>query len=45
MMKLHATGSGLRGEHSFKADPDITGCGAFDHMGKNSFGERGDEST
>ncbi len=44
-MELHATGSGLRSEHAFKAEPDSTGCGAFDNMGKHSFRERGDKST
>jgi hypothetical protein len=38
-------GTGLRSEHAFKAELDITGCGAFDNMGKHGFRERGDEST
>jgi hypothetical protein len=42
VMDLHATGSGLRCEHAFKAEPDSTGCGAFDHMGKHGFRERED---
>ena len=45
MMELHATGSGLRGEHAFKTKPDSTGCGTFDDMGEDGFRERGDEST
>ena len=44
-MKLHATGTGLRSEYAFKAEPDITGCGAFDNMGKHDFQERRDEGT
>jgi hypothetical protein len=45
VMELHATSTRLRSEHAFKAEPDITGCGAFDNMGKHGFRERGDEST
>uniref|UniRef100_A0A2N9I153 Uncharacterized protein n=1 Tax=Fagus sylvatica TaxID=28930 RepID=A0A2N9I153_FAGSY len=45
VMELHATGTRLRSEHSFEAEPDITGCGALDNMGKHGFRERGDEST
>jgi hypothetical protein len=45
VMDLHAMGTGLRSEHSFEAEQDITGCGALDNMGKHSFRERGDEST
>ena len=45
MVELHATGSGLRGEHAFKTEPDSTGCRAFDNMGEDGFRERGDEST
>jgi hypothetical protein len=33
-------GTGLRSEHLFEAELDITGCGALDNMGKHGFRER-----
>ena len=38
-------GTRLRGDNAFKAELDITRCGAFDNVGKHGFRERGDEST
>ena len=44
-MDIHGCGPRMGREHAFKGGPDFMGCRAFDNIGKDIFGERGDEST